>query len=194
MKLQENQHSRFLDLDRSFSPSIMSADKKKVMLLFVNISFFFERLSAFATPNSVSILPNPKAWISSDSFQLKIRCSCNHIYDHSIIQLRSKLIPLTVPSHHSSLFSVCKGNNQCEMYQIQVWIPYIAWSWLGLICVHPSCLYIMSLPSVCFSHPYNWQNMRRLSFPWRAPLRSMKCQWTQQVDLNIISCRSAAGL
>lgn len=35
------EHGIFLDLDRSFSPSITSAAKKRVMMFFVEISDFF---------------------------------------------------------------------------------------------------------------------------------------------------------
>lgn len=163
-------------------------------MFFVKISEFFEAISALSTQYSVIILPNPKRWIPSDSFQLKTRWSCNHKFDHSAIQLSSKLIPLTIPSHHSSPVLGCKGNNQCEKHQIHIRVPHIVQGWLGLICVHQSCLHIMSLLSVFYSQLYNWQNMRRLPFPWDAPLRSMKCQWTQQAALNTTNCRSAAGL
>lgn len=49
------EHGIFLDLDRSFSPSITSAAKKRVMMFFVEISDFFETIPALRAASTLRL-------------------------------------------------------------------------------------------------------------------------------------------
>lgn len=118
------------------------------------------------------IFSNPKVWIPSDNFHLKERFACNHKYNHSAIQLRSKLMPLIIPSRHSSPVPIYKGNNQCEIHQMLTWV---------ILC--PSILlsyYVSS--SVFFAQLYDWQNMKNTDFPRRRPFK------VNELSVDIASC------
>lgn len=118
------------------------------------------------------IFLNPKVHIPSDNFQLKKRFPYNHKYDHSEIQLRSKLMPLIIPSHHFSPVPIYKGNNQCEMHQILTWVS---------LC--PSILFAYYVSSsVFFSQLYDWQNMKKTGFPMG---RSFK---VSELTVDVASC------